>query len=82
MINVDDLMNIVVLQDDRLLQDFRRLASGIERHERRSEKLLRLLVAVAQRMPVVPQVDRIRARVQHFDIGDEMRRARLGGAGR
>lgn len=70
-------MDVIVLEDDLLFQDFYRFLTGREGHECRPEKLLRQLIAVAQRVPIIANVDFSAARFHNLDIRDVMGCPRL-----
>src|SRR6185437_7711664 len=77
-INIDDLPNIVVLQDDFLPYDLRVRPAHVQSVKGGPKETVCDLIAVAQRMPVKPQVDLGYAMLENLDIADLVTGSRLG----
>src|SRR4051794_23325127 len=82
MVNINDLVDVVILQDDFFVGDYKARFSFFERDEGRAEELLGLLVTVAEGVPVIAHLHFAFALGQNLDIGEKMAGARFWRAGR
>src|SRR5215469_12394100 len=80
-IDVDHLMDVVALENDFLRNDLQFIAARIERVEGGAKEAVRLLVAMAQRVPVEAQVNFPITRLHDLDVRDVVTGPRLRRAG-
>src|SRR5215471_3985016 len=79
-VDVDHLVDVVALENDFLRNDLRFAAARIERVEGDAEEAVRLLVSMAQRVPVEAQVNFPITLLHDLDVRDVVAGPRLRSA--